>query len=151
MSSLPIVAAFPNAFLAVLVDDADFPARPARARQWTDHLFKLPAVQRALEIQVHDLTETTSSAGRIGAVRGHDRIASFVCALTALSAARRDYVAVGDRGLGHIFLSPTRYWGRSRQSDQPWALDQLQQNLIRVQNETRFSDLTPELIRLDEA
>lgn len=48
VSELPIVEAFPNAFLGVIVDDDAFPRRPTRGRMWTDTLFALPSVQQGI-------------------------------------------------------------------------------------------------------
>lgn len=116
-----VVEAFPNLFLGVLCDDADYP-EPASTRRWTDALFPvvLPRLQRMLARLLPGRRIEPGS----WSVRGHDAVAGFVCALSALCVAVRRYVAVGAHADGFIMLPPHDAWGRHS-----WAERQLTQNV----------------------
>jgi hypothetical protein len=120
-----VVEAFPNLFLGVLCDERDYP-RPARARQWTDALF--PAVGPRLRSLLAWLLPGREVRGS-WAVRGHDAIAGFVCALAALCVAAAHFVAVGSAGDGFIVLPPARWWGRATSGPAPWAERELRSNV----------------------
>src|SRR5206468_10802008 len=59
-------------------------------------------------------------------------IASFVCALTALSVAANRFVAVGSACGGYIVLPPHATWGLGAPLATPWAERELRVNLARV-------------------
>ena len=117
-----IVEAFPNLFLGVLCNDAQYPLRP-RGRRWTDALFPL-----ALSC-LDDMLTSLLPGRRLPVTRtvsGHDGIAGFVCALTALCIVAGRYVAVGAHADGFIVLPPHDAWGSNS-----WAERQLRANVTR--------------------
>jgi len=71
-------------------------------------------------------------------IQDHEKIAGFVCALTALCVAKRQYVAVGDLQGGAIILPPLNLWGLSAGGEPPWAWSALRENLGKVRR--RFPD-----------
>src|SRR5437899_1767642 len=85
-----------------------------------------------------ELRSVLQSLWRRGAIAGelhladHEEIASFVCALTALSVAANRFVAVGCARDGCIALSLRDLWGRGTPSSVPWAERELRANLPRV-------------------
>lgn len=117
-----VVEAFPNLFLGVLCDESDYPA-PRHQRRWTDALF--PAVRPSLERMLSGLLPGRS-VREPWPVRGHDAIAGFVCALSALCVAAGRYVAVGAHADGFIMLPPLDAWGSN-----PWAARELRANVAR--------------------
>ena len=72
-------------------------------------------------------------------MQGHETIASFVCALTALCIVGGRCVAVGDSRLGYILLPPLESWGKSIDSSDKWAVGTLRDNLTSVR--LRFNDV----------
>ena len=71
----------------------------------------------------------------------HEEIASFVCALTALSVAANRFVAVGSACGGYIVLPPHATWGLGAPLGTPWAERELRLNLARVAG--AFPDAEP--------
>ncbi len=112
-SGANIVEAFPNAFLGVMVPEADYLSQPTLRRgqkfdwlyeQWCDRrLFR--SLADALE-----LPGASMLAKQCQANRHHDQRAALVCLLTAGAVARGRYTAIGDPGGGHIFLPPWPLW-----------------------------------------
>lgn len=131
-----IVEAFPNAFLSVLHPDEGFPCSKAVKRRWTDHLF--PRVQPQLSQLLGTLLPRHRPDFRLDSISGHEDIASFVCALTALCAVFAWYVAVGD-STGYITLPPSELWGRTSSSNWQWARDALCETLASVRTDPRRS------------
>ncbi|HSE92466.1 MAG TPA: hypothetical protein VLF19_04100, partial [Methylomirabilota bacterium] len=138
-----VVEAFPNLFLGVLCDDADYPARPRRARRWTDDLYELQRprtkMRRRLAGLVSALTRPRAAAGGPSRraiagswdLRDHDERAGLVCALAALCVAAGRFVAVGSPKDGWIALPPADHWGRG-EGREPWAWRVLRDNLVAV-------------------
>ncbi len=125
-----MVEAFPNMFLAALVDEHALPSlsRDASDRYWellvdkSDRLLTLLAhllPNRQLHNDLHGITD-------------HEQRAGVVCALTALSVAMHDYVCVGDAEDGHIVLPPRSMWGSSLHGPGAWLDAALQANLPAV-------------------
>ena len=130
-----IVEAFPNLFLGVLCDEADYPAEPHRQRKWTDTLYNWPPGDPVIPRKLRSLLESLLPRRAIGGefdIKDHEKIASFVCALTALSVAANRFVAVGCVRDGCIALSLRDLWGRGTPSSVPWAERELRANLPRV-------------------
>ncbi len=100
-----VYEAYPDAFLAVMVEDAAFPVPPAKAPR-TDRLWgacverKLPEIVRLLGQRDSDFRGTEN----------HDERAAVVCALTAWAAHSSEFVAVGDSKGGYIVLPPWALW-----------------------------------------
>jgi hypothetical protein len=70
-------------------------------------------------------------------IQGHEEIASFLCALTALYVVAGKCVAAGDQRLGYIVLPPLEFWGGSTAGSSKWARDTLRDNWAIVRQ--RFS------------
>lgn len=124
-----IVEAFPNLFLGVLCDEVDYPASALRKRKWTDTLY--PVTRPTLETLIQSLLPGRKVEGDL-LIRDHEKIAGFVCALTALCVATNRFVAVGAERDGYILLPPRELWGAEAQSDMPWAERELRANVRRV-------------------
>ena len=127
-SSSGVYEAFPNLFLGVLCAESEYPVRPARGRHWTDCLF--PLVSSRLDELIGSLLPNRSSASVV-TIAGHEAIAAFTCAVTALAAAAEHCIAVGDPTDGYILLPPLSFWGLSADGD-PWAERELRKNLSRL-------------------
>src|SRR5712691_8877806 len=130
-----IVEAFPNLFLGVLCDEADYPPAARRKRKWTDTLYTWrpgdPVIPRKLRSLLESLLPRREIGGEFG-MKDHEKIASFVCALTALCVAANRFVAVGSDDDGSIVLPPLEMWGRGTSASTPWAERELRVNLERV-------------------
>jgi predicted nuclease with RNAse H fold len=108
---VPIVEAFPNAFLGVAVPQDDYLATAKIKRRgkfdwlynrWIDRgLFRsvVAAAQLPEEIAIRCEAETD-----------HDLRAALVCLLTAAFAANGTSVAVGQDRDGYFFLPPAHLW-----------------------------------------
>ena len=121
-----IVEAFPNAFLAVLHRDEGFPSTRKANRRWTDTLF--PLVKGKLWQLLEALLPHQKPSFRHRDIQGHEGIASFSCALTALCAVFAQCIAVGDTSLGYIVMPPLYLWGTSMGGSNKWARDALHDN-----------------------
>jgi len=131
-----VVEAFPNAFLAVLHPDKGFPSKPKTSRNWTDILF--PLVKQELWQLLKVLLPQNKPNFSLGDIQGHEEIAAFLCALTALCAATAQGVAVGDQRLGYITLPPLELWGESVGGDDKWASEALRNNLASVRHQFNY-------------
>lgn len=123
-----VVEAFPNLFLGVLCDEADYP-HPTKRRKWTDCLY--PKLKEKLE----DLLLSLLPGRKINGdwrIKDHEKIAALVCALTALGVAAQQFVAVGSAGDGYIFLPPANKWGQSSTASESWAERELRLNIKAV-------------------
>jgi len=113
----PIVEAFPNAFLGVVVPDDDYLTATKIKRggkfdwlydRWIERSLFLTVVAAALL--------PTEIATRCEAETDHDKRAALVCLLTAAFAANGTSVAVGQGVDGYFFLPPAHLWAQ-------WAKD----------------------------
>lgn len=120
-----IVEAFPNAYLAVLLDESAFSVERSDDHDKSDLYYEAACSTGSLTTIAADL-----SFGRraFTSVRDHDERAALVCALTALGVVHNSYVAVGAPATGWIFL-PT--WSRWKD----WARRQLIENRRRWKKE----------------
>ncbi len=119
-----VLEAFPNAFLAVLHPDKEFPTKSRVKRRWTDMLF--PRVKYEIAQLLGTLLPQHNFA--LDHIQGHEVIASFLCALTALCVVVGRCVAVGDQRLGYIILPPLEFWSDSTVGGSKWARDTLRDN-----------------------
>ncbi|MCC7111056.1 MAG: hypothetical protein IT382_17315 [Deltaproteobacteria bacterium] len=106
-----LVEAFPNAYLAVLLGDADHRTGALRRGERFDVLF-----DRAVGV-LDKIAAALGGAGvfpAFSAIKDHDERAAAVCALTALGVAENRYSAVGDAVGGWFFLPAWQWW-------QPWG------------------------------
>lgn len=119
-----VVEAFPNAFLAALLDDHEFPPlrRDASDVFWELAVTRSGRLARLLETLLPDRTLDAPLSG----ITDHDERAGVVCALTALAVADGAFVEVGDSAEGSIVLPAVRYWGRD-QAGSPWLLGVLRE------------------------
>lgn len=112
---MPVGEAFPNLFYGVMCPEAEYPPRPEKARNWTDTLVKIGAVQAGVLALMAGLLP-----GRVleaaPPVDDHEEVAAFACAATALGLASGRSVAVGEAREGAILLSPLEFW-----SEDGWA------------------------------
>ena len=142
--SRAIVEAFPSMFLAALIPEDRLPEihRDASDRYW--------------ETAVHGgyLDELLNALipGEIRAfppqkVSDHEKRAGIVCALTALSVARRRFVGVGDPEGGDIILPPADAWGRSPEGVS-WFERTLRENLPKVRGDARRNHPTHAFARV---
>lgn len=134
ISDHAVCEVFPNLFLGVLCDDRDYPARPHRARQWTDALYTLRGrttdMRRRLAALLSDLAGPRRTAATWN-VADHDERAALVCALAALGLAAGRFVAAGSPRDGWIMLPPADHWGRGARGER-WAWRALRENLTSV-------------------
>ena len=105
-----VVEAFPNAFLAALMDEGDF---GTLSRNASDVYWSRLCSSGALTRLITDLLPGRVVAPALEAVSDHEERAGTICALTALSVVRGSYVAVGDPVCGDIVLPPLDLWGRA--------------------------------------
>lgn len=124
-----IVEAFPNLFLGVLCDEANYPARPVRKRRWADSLY--PLVKPRLVELLRSLLPCRELQSSLD-IEDHEGIAGFTCALTALCVAARRFVAVGSPADGFIVLPPSDLWGKRAENSVPWGKVELHRNLETV-------------------
>lgn len=132
-----VVEAFPNAFLAVLHPDKGFPGKPKAHRRWTDTLF--PRLKPQIWELLGSLLPQHNPSFSLDDIQGHERIAAFLCALTAVCIVVGRCVAVGDGRLGYIVLPPLEFWGESMGGSGKWARDTLRDNWTGVR--CRFNDV----------
>jgi hypothetical protein len=123
----PIVEAFPNAFLAVMLPGEILDGAPKMARgQRFDWLYD-QLVSRG-KLQARLSTELALPAIVWRALRretDHDKRAALICLLTAVFAANRTAMLVGESAGGWICLPPRNHW-------QPWAVSGLEQAKLRI-------------------
>lgn len=103
-----VVEAFPNMFLAALIDEHHLPQlhRDASDRYW----------EKAIKLKLFDRMFSVLLPGRelrinLDQIADHDERAAIVCALTALVVAVGKPVGVGDPSGGDIILPPRKLWG----------------------------------------
>ena len=111
-----VVEAFPNAFLAAMLDDSAF---TALARNASDVFWKHLIATGALQGLCDTLLPHRTTSPGLEHVTNHEERAGVVCALTALVVLGGSYVAVGDRFCGDIILPPQTAWGVNAVG-QPW-------------------------------
>jgi hypothetical protein len=124
-----LAEAFPNLFLGFLCNENDYPTRPKIGRRWTDALY--PLVADRLTGLLWALLPARALVGT-WPLQGHEPIAAFTCALTALCAAAQHYVAVGSHEDGFIVLPPLGFWGRDSQGTARWPERELRRNYERI-------------------
>lgn len=116
--SRAIAEAFPSAFLGVMIES---PASlNAKRKGRSDIFFKYLIESGTLHELLRYLLPNRKLGLEISTITNHDERAAFVCALTALCVASRDFMAVGDQD-GWIILPPQAFV-------MPWAIRQLKAN-----------------------
>ncbi|MFO0554321.1 MAG: hypothetical protein U0271_38425 [Polyangiaceae bacterium] len=111
-----VVEAFPTSFLGVMLDARRAPPHGPRSDVYFQHVLGLLG---------RLLPGRQLARGSFAQIEDHEERAALVCALTALSVAARQYVAVGDDN-GYIILPPRAEAGEP--GLQPWAWEILERN-----------------------
>jgi hypothetical protein len=111
-----VVEAFPNAFLAALMDEGDF---GTLSRNASDVYWSRLCVSGALLGLISKMLPGRVVSPPLDEVIDHEERAGTVCALTALSVVRGSYVAVGDPVCGDIILPALAFWGKAA-TGEPW-------------------------------
>jgi len=105
-----VVEAFPNAFLAALMDEEEF---STLSRNASDVYWSRLCNSGALTELIDEMLPGRTVAPTVHEVSDHEERAGTICALTALSVVRGSYVAVGDPVCGDIILPPLDFWGKA--------------------------------------
>jgi hypothetical protein len=116
--SIPLVEAFPNAFLGVLLDDTDYEemGHASRGAKF-DRIYERAVVTGRTAVLLEQLgwkcpeicsaiKKETSENGRAA----HEKRAALVCLLTAACALAGEAEYVGDTAGGWICLPPKELW-----------------------------------------
>lgn len=120
--SFPIVEAFPNAFLGVLLDDADYQVigRVSRGEKF-DRIYeravltgRTHSLLEELGWKVPEMAEAIHTEALSLSRASHEKRAALVCLLTAACALVGNAEYVGDALGGWICLPPQKLWA-------PWA------------------------------
>jgi hypothetical protein len=112
----PIVEAFPNAFLAMLIPEVELLSAPKlkRGRRF-DWLYEQTAMTGRLELILSKKLDMPDALwARLRAETDHELQAAFICLLTAAFAAQGTATIVGERTGGWFWLPPWSAW-------QDWA------------------------------
>ena len=121
-----IVEAFPNQFLAVLIQELNL---PRLHRDASDRYWEVLAAGNELRNLLTHLLPSRTLVTTFEQISDHDQRAAVVCALTGLSVVAGGAVGVGDPADGDIFLPPAALWGRSQSRSQSWAETALRENV----------------------
>ena len=135
--SFPIVEAFPNAFLGVLLDDADYQVigRVSRGEKF-DRIYeravltgRTRSLLEELGWEVPELAEAIHTESLSPSRASHEKRAALVCLLTAACALAGNAEYVGDALGGWICLPPQKLWA-------PWARLAMTQRKATLQKRT---------------
>ena len=123
---VPVIEAFPNAFLGVLLRERDYVATDQGRRQsksdWLyDRAIEGGVLDRVLQHLGWDDRETRA---RVKSEKDHDKRAALVCLFTAGFAHTGDATIVGDIAGGWFWLPPKALW-------ELWALEGLEEAVAR--------------------
>ena len=128
-----IVEVFPDAFLGVLLQDADFePIILGRGK--SDRFWERAVGHYLLENLVQHLAPQTEFGQPLNSIEDHDHRAAFICALASMCVSRNEYVSVGDPEHGHIILPPCGVWPLEANTQISWTQAALQGNIGLVRN-----------------
>jgi hypothetical protein len=131
----PIVEAFPNAFLAVLIPEPKLLSAPRlkRGRRF-DWLYEQIATTGKLESILSESLDVPEQVWlRLRTERNHELRAALICLLTAALAAQRTAAIVGESTGGWFCLPPRSLW-------QPWATKGIETVAKRVAQKVLFLD-----------
>jgi hypothetical protein len=104
--SVPIVEAFPNAFLGVMLSDECFIERP-RPRKRFDWLYDRAVAEGVFpRLLGHLGWDCPPLLDRLKAERDHERRAALICVLTAATAAVGEATPIGDHVGGYLWMPP---------------------------------------------
>jgi hypothetical protein len=123
----PIVEAFPNAFLGVLMPEVELLSAPRlkRGRRF-DWLYELMVTTGRLEsVLSKNLDLPDEVWHRLRLERDHELRAALICLLTAALAAQGTATIIGEAEGGWFWLPPWTLW-------QPWATEGLENAAKRI-------------------
>jgi hypothetical protein len=112
IGSLPIVEAFPNAFLAVMLPNECFsePLLPRKRRRF-DWLYDRAVAKRVFPRLLDHLGwDCPPLLDRLKAERDHERRAALICVLTAVTTAVGKATPIGDETGGYLWMPPKELW-----------------------------------------
>lgn len=132
--SKAVVEAFPNMYLAALVPEQDL---PVLVRDASDRYWEILVNSDRLRSVLHRALPGRELWNDLGSVHDHEHRAGVVCALTALSVASGEYVAVGDPADGDIILPAQSEWGPAIASRGTWLRPVLDVNVTSVRTARR--------------
>jgi predicted nuclease with RNAse H fold len=123
---VPVVEAFPNAFLGVMLPENTYAAdrRPAR-RLKSDWLYEQSLKSGALDRLLRDLGwDDPKTRAQFETERHHERRAALVCLLTAGFARMGSATILGDCAGGWLWLPPAKMWAS-------WAVQGVEEAISR--------------------
>lgn len=128
-----IVETFPNAFLAFLLGEVDFPTFKIERGEKSDVYWNIAVRKGYLKKLIeHLIPRCCFDNQRLEVITDHDHRAAFVCALAAMCVAKNKYVAAGDDIDGDFIMPPCEVWGFNATSQSPWAETALRENVVTV-------------------
>ncbi len=110
----PIVEAFPNAFLAVLLPESSFPSPRLERGKRFDWLYNQALEAKRLEKMFLKLDLPDEVWQRVRSEKDHELRAALVCLLTAAFVSDGRVTRVGESTGGWFCLPPLSLW-------EPWA------------------------------
>lgn len=129
-----IVETFPNAFLAFLIDEENWPSRnPGRGKK-SDEFWTIAVRDGYLCRLIQALAPKTRLSHPLDSIKDHDHRAAFICALAGMCVAKNKYTSVGDPTDGCIVLPPCSVWGSKAGSQSLWAETTLRRNMDTITN-----------------
>ena len=132
---MAVIEAFPNMYLAALVPE---PELPVLFRDASDRYWEILANQSGRLISVfHRALPGRALCNDLAAIHDHEHRAGVVCALTALSVASGEYVAIGDPADGDIILPAQSKWGLAIDGRGSWLHPVVHKNLTSVRTARR--------------
>lgn len=132
---LRLVEAFPNSFLAALVPEQELPVlkRDASDKYWEVLVEKSDRLEKLMRRLLPERNPTFA----LRRCTDHEERAGLVCALTALSVAAGEHVAVGDAIDGDIMLPHPSAWGADLQYIGSWLEPVLRTNVAAAKSARR--------------
>jgi hypothetical protein len=119
--SMPIIEAFPNTFMGVLLPEKYFASWTKRLRKAkSDWLYEQVINAGLFRNLLSNLELASSSILRtFEEAQHHDERAALICLLTAMFAWSRNAIIIGDHNGGWFWLPPKSLWD-------PWAATALE-------------------------
>jgi hypothetical protein len=116
ITSLPIVEAFPNAFIGTMLSNGAFSVDKALKRKKFDWLYGHAIRERVFErLLAHIDWRNDVLLHRLSTEHDHEKRAALVCLLTAACAALGQATVIGEQTGGYFWLPPRQIWN-------DWAL-----------------------------
>jgi hypothetical protein len=112
IGSLPIIEAFPNAFLAVMLPDECFSEPPLpRKRKRFDWLYDRAVSNRVFPRLLDHLGwDCPPMLERLSSESDHEKRAALICVLTAATAAAGEAIPIGNQLGGYLWMPPKELW-----------------------------------------